>query len=255
MTRGVRVALRVLAFVAAGSVIGVVNSWVLSLWSPQARDFSAVGVTESRTRDGASMRVWVGSNWYSSWRGFEQEDVFGPLSLNNRGQRRAWISEGFGDDVAGMPRSGMEWGRYGPNSRYWRETVGERGTYGPSASDFDYEFAQWSEHGVGWPAVGLHYEVLVADLESPSRWIGVISLPRWRVIPARWRGSVIPVRPEARGLAMNAVFYGGLCFVCFAAFRYIRCGMRMRGGRCPSCAYDLRLDFSCGCSECGWGKG
>lgn len=38
-------------------------------------------------------------------------------------------------------------------------------------------------------------------------------------------------------------------------YRRFSAGGRVSKGLCPRCAYDLRADFSKGCSECGWGAG
>ncbi len=48
------------------------------------------------------------------------------------------------------------------------------------------------------------------------------------------------------------MFYAALLWLLvfgpFTARRFIR----RKRGRCINCGYDLRGDFSAGCSECGW---
>lgn len=244
-----------------GAALSFLSGIVLWLWSPPARDFLCLETTKSMSNGGFPMRVWVGSNWYSSRRGYEYEDLYGSFSLLPYGQRTSWVSEGVDRHVDETPRSGMAWGRFGSNRAYWREVVGGRRSKlasAPNESSFGFEFAQWQEFGVGWPFIGLSYEVQVDEVELPSRWIGVTSLPDWRVLPARWRRSVFPIGIDVRGSALNTVFYGGFCVVLLAAGRFGRAcwrTRRMQRGRCPRCSYDLRRDFSCGCPECGWGRG
>lgn len=65
----------------------------------------------------------------------------------------------------------------------------------------------------------------------------------------------LPVIPIAGGFVGNTSFYAVLLWALsqapFAACRFIR----KRRGLCIKCGYDLRYDFSVGCSECGWGRG
>ena len=49
------------------------------------------------------------------------------------------------------------------------------------------------------------------------------------------------------------VMAGIVVFLLFRKLSPARCRARRRqAGLCPLCAYDLKHDFSTGCSECGW---
>jgi len=36
--------------------------------------------------------------------------------------------------------------------------------------------------------------------------------------------------------------------------RFVTADVRMKGGRCPECNYDLQERLNEGCPECGWGR-
>ena len=114
------------------------------------------------------------------------------------------------------------------------------------------------EQAAGWPLLALH---------SPYRWT---LMPKWTV-KAELLGPGIVVSTERKhyimglpfvlplliiwpGFAINTVFYAAILWLLtlgpFTARRIIR----RKRGRCIKCGYDLRDDFSSGCSECGWGR-
>jgi hypothetical protein len=65
---------------------------------------------------------------------------------------------------------------------------------------------------------------------------------------------VIPLTPIWPGLAFNTLFYALLWWLALASARMVNHNRRYRRGLCPHCRYDLRADYSQGCSECGWGR-
>ena len=71
--------------------------------------------------------------------------------------------------------------------------------------------------------------------------------------PMIWRsGRVLPVLPIWPGFAINTAFYAVLLWMLWLSPFVVRRVIRHKRGRCIKCGYDLRGDFSAGCSECGW---
>ncbi|MCC7387301.1 MAG: hypothetical protein IT431_00890 [Phycisphaerales bacterium] len=70
----------------------------------------------------------------------------------------------------------------------------------------------------------------------------------------RDRVAVLPLLPIWPGLAFNTLFYALLWYLALASVRTVSHNHRYRRGLCPICRYDLRADYSQGCSECGWGR-
>lgn len=56
------------------------------------------------------------------------------------------------------------------------------------------------------------------------------------------------------GMFINVLFYSALIALAYFCVRYSRRAMRKKRGHCLKCAYDLRGDYSAGCSECGYGR-
>ena len=100
---------------------------------------------------------------------------------------------------------------------------------------------------IGWPlrtlAIDASYEVY--------------HVPIHRIVPNEHSGMTVAGQLMPReilwvGFAINTTFYAAilwlLTFGPFTARRIIR----HKRGRCIKCGYDLRGNFSAGCSECGW---
>jgi hypothetical protein len=66
------------------------------------------------------------------------------------------------------------------------------------------------------------------------------------------RLRILPLLPIWPGLAFNTLFYALLWWLALASVRMVKHNRRYRRGLCPLCRYDLRADYSQGCSECGW---
>ena len=54
------------------------------------------------------------------------------------------------------------------------------------------------------------------------------------------------------GFAINTIFYAEILWLLTLGPFTARRMIRRKRGRCIKCGYDLRGDFSAGCSECGW---
>jgi hypothetical protein len=85
-----------------------------------------------------------------------------------------------------------------------------------------------------------------------SRWEVGVPIPRMLPGFRETYWKALPLHPIWPGFAINTLFYAAilwlLTFGPFTARRIIR----RKCGHCISCGYDLRGDFSAGCSECGW---
>ncbi len=127
-----------------------------------------------------------------------------------------------------------------------------------------------SEQAVGWPMLALWCGVEyapsdgptpateVAPARSPTLLGGIPYAPAGPPVgttnamrdPTRLRA--LPLLPIWPGLAFNTLFYALLWWLTFASVRMVKHNRRYRRGLCPICRYDLRADYSQGCSECGW---
>lgn len=66
--------------------------------------------------------------------------------------------------------------------------------------------------------------------------------------------TYLPYAPLWRGLLYNTLFYALIFFILTSTKRAYRHARRLRKGKCPICAYDLKFDNTIGCPECGWRK-
>jgi hypothetical protein len=64
--------------------------------------------------------------------------------------------------------------------------------------------------------------------------------------------AILPCRPIWSGFLLNTSIYAATWFLLLVAPRTLRRRSRVRHGRCPSCAYDLKGQATEGCPECGW---
>lgn len=71
-------------------------------------------------------------------------------------------------------------------------------------------------------------------------------------------GGYLPLRPTGPSFILNSLFFAIAWFaplwVMGKAYQSIHHAHRRRRGRCPQCAYDLRGEFTSGCTECGWNR-
>lgn len=130
----------------------------------------------------------------------------------------------------------------------------------PTDFDATYMGSTYIDDASGWPFVCFvtHIEdSYVRTSGNPP--LSVKSNVSWGIpIEHHSFGSVrtaIPLKPLALGFMGNVLFFAlgawGLVNRCSALRQY---GRRSKG-LCPSCEYDLRGDYSSGCSECGWRRG
>ena len=100
--------------------------------------------------------------------------------------------------------------------------------------------ARLSEWAYGWPCVSMWYQFEGDDglwPESSSVYLA---------------GRHLPIKIVWFGFVVNSLFYAGvLCLLMCGSFA-LRRFMRRKRGLCVACGYDLRGEFSAGCSECGW---
>ncbi len=61
----------------------------------------------------------------------------------------------------------------------------------------------------------------------------------------------LPYYPIWSGLVLNTAFYALLFFIFVRLAKGTRQLLRFREGKCPRCGYDLVMNFSQPCSECG----
>ena len=121
---------------------------------------------------------------------------------------------------------------------------------------------------VGWPCLALQWELWLDHVLPRGRavegayraegqpadtwWLSGVGLPFEKFGFGLRSWKRLPVRPIWPDFAVNTIFYAAilwlLTFGPFAVRRFIR----DKRGRCINCGYDLRGDFSAGCSECGW---
>jgi len=122
----------------------------------------------------------------------------------------------------------------------------EAGSTLPLLSDY----APCAENG--WPFPALSQQQFLLD----RRWSSELRAGR--------RPIRLPVDFLVLGFAINTVLYAAVLFVLFFGFQHSRRIIRLRRGRCPKCAYDLRgtpgssessgSSGGGGCPECGWGR-
>ena len=106
----------------------------------------------------------------------------------------------------------------------------------------------------GWPLRSLSGERIV-PFESARGWkSGQVFTREFRsaaVIPTTPL-TVRPLRPQPFGFLVNSLLYAAALWLLVCGPREVRRWLRKRRGHCIKCGYDLRGDFSAGCSECGW---
>lgn len=231
---------RLCLFLLLGLVTTVGVAWTLGLVSPPsdldgssqvygpppgspAAKRPALRVTVSyRYGFGTVRRSWISSSrvFADSFAPPGVFDIFPPAD-----ERAQQDLLGF----AWFPGSAGTWGRWPKAAREFID--GE-----PNGGVAGFDIAQ------GWPALALWHDQTsqTALLAQPTAG---------HFDPAR---PVLPLLPIWPGLAFNTLFYALLWWLAFASARMVKHNRRYRRGLCPICRYDLRADYSQGCSECGW---
>ena len=118
----------------------------------------------------------------------------------------------------------------------------------------------WMEVASGWP-LPCFSSAYMASMGNgsaiPGTVQGGVAITKYQLPPPPppppfplQHPAVLPLRPWAPGLAVDALFYA----LVFAAIRFtirrLRTRFRVRRGRCPACGYDLRASPE-QCPECG----
>ena len=138
------------------------------------------------------------------------------------------------------------------------------------------EVSSWQEAKVratGLPVLSLFGGIETVHPTPPTTLIvrSDWAIPRYERVGSKLTiATLFPLRPIWPGFAINTVFYAAMLFVLFFGFAQTRRAVRLRRGRCPKCAYDLRGrslpsptereaggegdSGGGGCSECGWGR-
>ena len=104
------------------------------------------------------------------------------------------------------------------------------------------------ERAQGWPFLALRTKTTRSD-----RWWFGINLDTDDSSIANWSDlRVLALYPIIPGFAINTIFYAAILWGPTLGPFTARRMIRRKRGRCIKCGYDLRGDFSAGCSECGW---
>jgi len=145
--------------------------------------------------------------------------------------------------------------------------VGMSTTIGNAYPDYPGEKSTFTnyvivEHSAGLPLRTVTSYVVISDCFNsfPRKRIQTTQLihSAWEVDRKRFvpwetsRNRSLPFRPIWPGFAINTVFYAAILFALCFGFVQGRRIIRLRRGRCPKCAYDLRGSESGKCPECGW---
>ena len=127
--------------------------------------------------------------------------------------------------------------------RDWREWTNEHGTF--VADAILYEGFE-----IGWPFKCFE-SARTYELVIPSSTNTVQRYTTRTGNNSLWPQRVLP------GLIPNVFLYAACLWLVSLLPRWIdqafmRRRRRIRRGRCPECAYDLKGDLGGGCPECGW---
>ncbi len=223
-----------LTCVCIAVVINVGVSWALAAWLPHKRlshlahirrlenlpRRSAVFL-DSFARIGMERREWT---VYARelWVPSELDSALGPVSV--------WVSA--------FRAVSLE---YGPHPKRWGTCDLYLESNAPPA-------LHTIEDARGWPILSLWCELY----QQPAT-VGVSG-----GVPISIAGTTIdefralPYRPIWRGFLGNTTLYTVAILIPWMLAFGVCDWNRLRHGRCPHCAYDLRFDLASGCPECGW---
>ena len=130
----------------------------------------------------------------------------------------------------------------------------------PDRNDLGGEISTWQESASGWPVASMWSRLIELD---PLHNLLVPNKPRvlprdklergwlldWSFLPTQ---SILPNGVIWPGFAVNTIFYAAILWLVIPGPFALRRHIRRKRGLCVVCGYDLRGDFSAGCSECGW---
>ena len=219
---------RIVVLLCSGIVITVLQTWAFAAWG---RDLRATHGHHLSHEDGHRWRFLVDRGWGVT-------------------------------KVSLVPDNG-HWGSL-DNPTYDRSTIPfwSRCQDRPSDDVFNDALQPWNiELAYGWPfRSGWAQKTKYAQLENgnpnPSQRFAVTSgirvLDNAGSDPSPFR--VLPVRPILLGFAADTAIYTVMLALLVLGPSPLRRAWRKHRGRCPRCGYDLRHDFTHGCSECGFGR-
>jgi len=78
----------------------------------------------------------------------------------------------------------------------------------------------------------------------------------WAIVAPKWLRPtchMIGFRPLLGPFVANVLMFGGVVWLPWQSFVWMRTWRRRAIGSCPICGYDLRKAVD-GCSECGWNR-
>ena len=82
-------------------------------------------------------------------------------------------------------------------------------------------------------------------MRSPDRW-DIMNDSFW------WSRGYLPLGPIWPGFAANTLFYAAILWLLIPGPFVLRRVIRVRGGRCGACGYDLKgAEHDRACPECG----
>ncbi|MCH8824764.1 MAG: hypothetical protein IH984_14795 [Planctomycetes bacterium] len=122
----------------------------------------------------------------------------------------------------------------------------------------DYELGEeWHEYAHGWPWPSLFSRVRTpSEKLFPMKSEGAIKVHVWRSSTTATMSNTryLPLYAIWRPFIANVAFYSTLIASLLILPGLVRRQILASRGGCAQCGYDLRGDFSAGCSECGWGR-
>ena len=137
-----------------------------------------------------------------------------------------------------------------PNSKPRQAPHWSRASVAPTREDVEARL-QIVERAYGWPRLS-HFHRRTTQRgywRANVEWrVTIPWLPRY----GRTTTRALPLAPIWPGFGINTVVYAAILWLLALAPFTARRMIRRKRGRCIKCGYDLRGDFSAGCSECGW---
>ncbi len=228
-----RLARMIAICLCAGVIINVAVAWGLAAWLPH---YKLVERVDSRLGSGDVPRGTMVVCYSYSRAGME---------------RRKWSLLSFGDPYVTPPNRTLN---MRVTSRLRSESSGDLSRPSDWGGHRDYWIAlkldgtQVIEDARGWPCLALWCAFAEGAQRTSVSGAFPISAPATEVSEFR----ALPYRPIWRGFIANTAVYAGSIFVLWMLLLRSRELHRLRHGRCPCCAYDLRFDLASGCPECGW---
>ena len=117
-------------------------------------------------------------------------------------------------------------------------------TYSGGTSDLQLTY---SDPQFGWPMRSMYLNRSISAKVSQGQPVQISFRNENGAMP-------MPCHPLWPGFAVNTLLYAALLWLAFCGPPALRRHIRVKGGRCPKCGYDLRGAPGSGCPECGWNR-